>query len=79
MILRIILHTTGGTGVVKTNGREELLPDVAWTWECFGFSGINTNGHIPQPRLVVSPKVFDIFRRLKIKRTFFSPVTILDK
>lgn len=55
------------------------LPDIAWTWECFGVSGMHVNGYVPQPRLIVSPKVFDVFRRLKVKGACFTPVTILDK
>ena len=58
------------------------LPDVVHAWESFGKSGIDKE----QPQfsrygdhlLFVKPKVFDIFRRLKVRHARFTPVRISD-
>jgi hypothetical protein len=58
--------------------RQEELPDVTHTFECFGISGFKGNGYLAHGNLLVSPKVFDIFRRLKVRRVAFEPVRIED-
>lgn len=58
------------------------IPDVAQTWESFGKSGIDKQqpqfSRFGDRRMLIKPKVFDIFRRLKVKRTRFTPVSIED-
>jgi rubredoxin len=59
------------------------LPDVVQTWECFGRSILeddperNLGRGFAQPLLLVNVKVFDIFRRLKVKHADFQPVRIV--
>jgi len=56
------------------------LPDVVHTWECFGASvshddpEYDTSCGPAQPLILVKVKVFDVFRRLKVKYAEFSPV-----
>jgi hypothetical protein len=55
----------------------EALPDVVETWERFGRSDIDQDfrcSHLGEPLILVSPKVLDVFRRLKIKGARFQPV-----
>jgi hypothetical protein len=55
----------------------EALPDVVETWERFGRSNIDQDfrfSHLGEPLILVSPKVLDVFRRLKIKGARFQPV-----
>lgn len=58
------------------------LPDIAHTWECFGGSRLDPEDPklnvVAKPNLLVSPRVFDVFRRLKAKQTTFAPVRFLD-
>lgn len=62
----------------------EKLPDVVQTWECFGRSvlrndperGLQTG--FAQPLLLVKPKVFDLFRKMKARGAGFSPVRIME-
>lgn len=59
------------------------LPDVVQTWECFGRSVIRDDPEqdlvsgFAQPAILVKPKVFDIFRKLKVKHADFAPVRIV--
>jgi hypothetical protein len=59
-----------------------LLPDVVRTWESFGVSGIDKAkpqfSRYGDHRLLVKPKVCDIFRRLKVRHACFTPVRIAD-
>lgn len=55
------------------------LPDVVRTYECFGISGFNVKAWLAQPYILVKPKVFDIFRRLKVRGVDFDPVIIREK
>lgn len=74
-------HTTAEPSQI-TYHRSELgsrpLPDIAYTWECFGQSCFDRNRYIARPRVLVSPKVFDIFRKQKIRAARFVPVQIID-
>lgn len=58
------------------------LPDVVQTWECFAASykpsAQNPNTRYAPPAILVKPRVFDIFRELKVKHARFVPVRILD-
>jgi hypothetical protein len=58
---------------------EGPLPDVAYTWECFGRSYLGDRGlRIARPRVLMSARVFDILRRLKIRKLEFTPVRIIE-
>jgi hypothetical protein len=59
----------------------ETLPDVVQTWERFGKSVIKEDSRFSRfapPLLLVKPKVFDIFRHLKVKHARFEPVRLAD-
>jgi hypothetical protein len=62
----------------------ESLPDVVQTWECFGRSVLHDDPErslvrgLAQPMILVKPKVFDIFRRLKVRGAYFEPVRIIE-
>jgi hypothetical protein len=57
------------------------LPDVVHTWERFGRSGIDPEdprlSHFAVPLLLVRPRIFDIFRRLKVRHARFEPVRLV--
>lgn len=59
----------------------DSLPDVVQTWECFGVSGIDRENfrrsRFAAPAILVKPRVFDIFRKLKGKHAHFAPVRIV--
>jgi hypothetical protein len=56
------------------------LPDVVQSWERFGKSHIRSedfkDSRLADPLILVRPKVFDIFRKLKVKHACFDPVRI---
>ena len=58
------------------------VPDVAHKWESFGVSGVDKEkpefSRFGDHRLLVKPKVFDIFRRLRVRQACFVPVRIVD-
>ena len=57
----------------------EKLPDAVVTWECFGNSGIKpdfTKSNIAHGLMLVTPKVMDVFRKLKVRSVRFAPVRI---
>jgi len=58
------------------------IPEVVRTWEVFGNSRVDKDDErrswYGEQRILVKPKVFDIFRRLKIKHARFMPVRIVD-
>jgi len=54
------------------------LPDAAFTWEGFGETGPECRSVIARPRLLVSPRVLDIFRKLKVRGPVYAPVQIGD-
>ena len=58
------------------------IPDVVHTWECAGQSVKDPpEGRDPryaQALILFKPKVFDIFRRLKVKHATFGPIRIMD-
>jgi len=54
------------------------LPDAAFTWEGFGETGPQFRCVIARPRLLVSPRVLDIFRKLKVRGPVFVPVQVVD-
>lgn len=58
------------------------LPDVVQTWECFAASykpsPQNPSARYAPPAILLKPRVFDIFRKLKVKHARFVPVRILD-
>jgi hypothetical protein len=54
------------------------VPDVAQTYECFGISAANENGFIAHGHLLVSARVYDILRRLKLRAARFAPVQIIE-
>ena len=60
----------------------KALPDVTHTWESFGKSGIDKEqpqfSRYGEHLLLVKSKVFDIFRRLKVRHACFTPVRIED-
>lgn len=62
----------------------EQLPDVVQTWECFGRSVLRDDPErglqmgFAQPLLLVKPKVFDLFRKRKVRGAGFSPVRIIE-
>jgi len=59
----------------------EAVPDIVHTWECFGRSGWYPNEpkkcRFAPPLILVKPKVFDVFRRLKVKQARFNPVRFI--
>ena len=58
---------------------DKPLPDVAETWECFGVGGWALNKHaVARGRVLLSPKVYDIFKRFKIRGIQFTPVLIVE-
>ena len=60
--------------------RPSAVPDVVQTWECFSRSVLhddperNLRRDFGQPLLLMKPRVFDVFRELKVKSAEFSPV-----
>jgi hypothetical protein len=58
------------------------LPDMVHTWECFGRSVLHDDParHLVRgfayPLTLVKPRIFDIFRGLKVKYARFAPVRI---
>jgi len=58
--------------------RDRPLPDVAETYERVGVSGFDVNGYLPRGRLLVSPRIFDVLQRLKVRGARFNPVRIID-
>jgi hypothetical protein len=58
----------------------ESLPDAARTWECFGRSVRHptdlAQSWFAPPLILVSPKLFDVFRRMKVREARFEPVRI---
>ncbi len=76
-------HTTQqpeGIVYAKKDVDPDALPDIVQTWECFGKSRIDRDdfkqSRLAEPAILVKPRVFDIFRRLKVKHAVFSPVRI---
>jgi hypothetical protein len=60
----------------------EALPDVVHTYECFGRSVLKEpfeKSHFASPLLLVKPRVYVIFEKLKIRRTEFVPVRIFHR
>jgi hypothetical protein len=62
----------------------DRLPDIVHTWECFGNSHVTPpdDRYVPgarfaQPLVLTSPKVYDLFRRQKVRRLDFEPVEIV--
>ncbi len=62
----------------RSDGDLKTFPDVVHTWECFGRSRWEPEKPevcgVAAPLILVTPNVFDIFRRLKVKRARFTPV-----
>ena len=62
----------------------QLLPDVVQTWECFGRSVLHDDPErhlirgFAQPLTLVKQKVYEVFRRLSVRRVRFEPVRIFD-
>jgi hypothetical protein len=54
------------------------LPDVTQTWECYGETGWENNKYVSQGWALLTPRVFAIFRKLKIRKTIFEPVQIIE-
>jgi rRNA maturation protein Nop10 len=57
------------------------LPDVVHTYERFGRSWLREpfeQSRFAQPLLLVKPKVYDIFKRQKVRRVEFHPVRLVD-
>lgn len=55
------------------------LPDVTQTYECFGLSGLEEERYLAaRPHVLVSPRVLDIFRKLKVRAGHFVPVRIIE-
>jgi len=56
------------------------IPDVVQSWEHFGQSWIDKEdfrrSRFAEPLVLVKPRVFDIFRRLKVRGARFDPVRI---
>jgi hypothetical protein len=57
--------------------RDAPLPDVAETWECQGVWSL-PNQIAGRGRVLLSPKVYDIFKRFKIRGIQFTPVLIVE-
>jgi rRNA maturation protein Nop10 len=62
----------------------DRLPDIVHTWECFGNSHLTPpndrylpGARLAQPLVLTSPKVYDVFRRQKVRRLDFEPVEIV--
>jgi hypothetical protein len=62
----------------------DRFPDVVHTWECFGNSHLTPpdDRYVPgarfaQPLVLTSAKVYDLFRRQKVRRLDFEPVEIV--
>jgi len=62
----------------------DALPDIVQTWECFGRSVLHDDPvrklvrGFAQPAILVKPRVFDIFRRLKVRGACFQPVRFIE-
>jgi hypothetical protein len=58
------------------------LPDVVHTWERAGPSSMTKDDparrYFAPDWMLVKPKIFDIFRELKVKKTCFDPVRFID-
>jgi hypothetical protein len=54
------------------------LPEATYTWECFGLSCFDKGGHIARPQVLMSARVFDVFRQLKVRGAEFTPVRIIE-
>ncbi|MCK6456732.1 MAG: hypothetical protein L6Q92_09415 [Phycisphaerae bacterium] len=58
----------------------ETLPDIVQTWECFGRSLLHDDPKrglirgFAQPKILVKPRVFELFRELNVKEADFRPV-----
>jgi len=59
-----------------------VLPDAVRTWEVFGNAEINyeepRRSRFGEQRILVKPKVFDVFRRLTVRHARFVPVRIVN-
>lgn len=58
------------------------VPDIAHTWERFGRSVLREpfkDSHFASPLLIVKPKLFLLFERLKVRRLRFLPVRIVAR
>lgn len=68
----------------RASADPDSLPDVAATWECFGRSGTALDAErrpvpiLAQPFILVKPKVFDVFRALRVRKAGFGPVRFVD-
>jgi hypothetical protein len=66
----------------RTEVDPATIPDVVHTWEAFGRSWIDREhperSWYGEHRILMKPKVFDIFRSLKVKHACFGPVSIVD-
>jgi hypothetical protein len=58
------------------------IPDVVHSWECFGQSikdpPAGQDPRYAQPVMMVKPNVLDVFRRLRVKHSCFTPVRFVD-
>lgn len=57
------------------------LPDVVHTYECFGLSRLREpfeQSRFANPLLLVKPKVYDVFKRQKVRGLEFHPVRTID-
>jgi len=54
------------------------LPDAALTYECFGITGFDVNGYVAHGRMLISPRIYKVFKALAIRQLRFEPVTILE-
>jgi hypothetical protein len=55
------------------------LPDVVHTYERFGIGRVRKlfrDSHMPNPNLLIKPRVFAVFRQLKVQGVQFIPVAI---
>jgi hypothetical protein len=61
----------------------DKLPDFVHTWECFGRSVIKNDPErnlvqgFAQPRILVKPRVLDLFRKHKVRGARFQPVRVV--
>lgn len=85
---RDVFASSGNGPVEIAYDRSEVgpdeIPDVVHTWECFGRSVIADDPvrklvqGFASPLMLVKPKVYDIFRKLRVKRMRFWPVRFVD-
>jgi len=77
-------HTLKEPGQIvyeRPRGFPEDLPDVVQSWEHFGKTLRDDDGRLcvlSQPLFFLKPKVFDLFRKLKVRHVKFEPVEFVD-